>query len=205
MDCESLSAITADPVVQRDNRATTSAKTLSSTDLLCNCNDDDERSEGLLLEPESILVSEFTSCGAHPRVRVYFCERETRRIQGLVYRFTLQGSGQASLWYTPEKIAVPKAWFTESSWVSATRDFTESRDYYNHTQLSVQRWLIAHLCAINHLSILERQASMRATRVYSLAANGHTQLQRVTSSLSPSWLVMRYLIDCRGLMERGVG
>ncbi|GBP60221.1 hypothetical protein EVAR_44596_1 [Eumeta japonica] len=38
--------------------------------------------------------------------------RETHRIQGLVYLFTLQGSGQAPLWYTPEKITVPKAWFT---------------------------------------------------------------------------------------------
>ncbi|GBP07395.1 hypothetical protein EVAR_4770_1 [Eumeta japonica] len=51
---------------------------------------------GLLLEPESIL-------------------RETHRIQGLVYLFTLQGSGQAPLWYTPEKITVPKAWFTGST------------------------------------------------------------------------------------------
>ncbi|GBP41668.1 hypothetical protein EVAR_31986_1 [Eumeta japonica] len=50
---------------------------------------------GLLLEPESIL-------------------RETHRIQDLVYLFTLQGSGQAPLWYTPEKITVPKAWFTGS-------------------------------------------------------------------------------------------
>ncbi|GBP40759.1 hypothetical protein EVAR_26423_1 [Eumeta japonica] len=83
------------------------------------------KSEGLLLEPESIPVSEFTSCGAPPRARVYSCERvyilwgssssqslflrETHRIQGLVYLFTLQGSGQAPLWYTPEKITVPKA------------------------------------------------------------------------------------------------
>ncbi|GBP54617.1 hypothetical protein EVAR_35879_1 [Eumeta japonica] len=41
--------------------------------------------------------------------------RETHRIQGLVYLFTLQGSGQAPLWYTTEKITVPKAWFTGST------------------------------------------------------------------------------------------
>ncbi|GBP51393.1 hypothetical protein EVAR_38787_1 [Eumeta japonica] len=69
----------------------------------------------LILEPESIPVSEFTSYRAHSRVRVYSCERETHRIQGLVYLFTLQGSGQAPLWYTPEKISVPKAWFTGST------------------------------------------------------------------------------------------
>ncbi|GBP72349.1 hypothetical protein EVAR_55117_1 [Eumeta japonica] len=55
------------------------------------------RSEGLLLEPESIPVSEFTSCGAPPRARICSC------------------SGQAPLWYTPEKITVPKAWFTGST------------------------------------------------------------------------------------------
>ncbi|GBP04217.1 hypothetical protein EVAR_100910_1 [Eumeta japonica] len=145
-----------------------------ATKPLCECRPTGpRRSEGLLLEPESIpvseltscgllepesiLVSEFTSYGAPPRARIYSLlvtsRRETHRIQGLVYLFTLQGSGQAPLWYTPEKITVPKAWFTgstclalassleyilevflllfsffsESSWVSATRDFTESR------------------------------------------------------------------------------
>ncbi|GBP24574.1 hypothetical protein EVAR_79483_1 [Eumeta japonica] len=75
--------------------------------------------QGLLLEPESILVSEFTSYGAPPRARIYSLlvtsRRETHRIQGLVYLFTLQGSGQAPLWYTLEKITVPKAWFTGST------------------------------------------------------------------------------------------
>ncbi|GBP93462.1 hypothetical protein EVAR_65599_1 [Eumeta japonica] len=69
----------------------------------------------LIPESESIPVSEFTSCRAHPRVRVYSGVRETHRIQGLVYLFTLQGSGQAPLWYTPEKITVPKTWFTGST------------------------------------------------------------------------------------------
>ncbi|GBP98089.1 hypothetical protein EVAR_68871_1 [Eumeta japonica] len=70
---------------------------------------------GLILEPESIPVSEFPSCGANLRTRIYSCERETHHIQGLVDLFTLQGSGQAPLWYTPEKITVRKAWFTGST------------------------------------------------------------------------------------------
>ncbi|GBP61226.1 hypothetical protein EVAR_45244_1 [Eumeta japonica] len=133
------------------------------------------RSEGLLLEPESIPVSEFTSygappqariysilevflfyfsipvseftsCGAPPRARIYSCgeftsyglilepesipvvslhtvgssESESISVtrnspySGLVYLFTLQGVA-SSLWYTPEKITVPKAWFTGST------------------------------------------------------------------------------------------
>ncbi|GBP89685.1 hypothetical protein EVAR_20380_1 [Eumeta japonica] len=94
-----------------------------------------KRSEGLLLEPESIPVVSLHPVGLsssqnlflwvslHPMGLLLEPESilywrlldETHRIQGLVYLFTLQGSGQAPLWYTPEKITVPKAWFTGST------------------------------------------------------------------------------------------
>ncbi|GBP64472.1 hypothetical protein EVAR_46236_1 [Eumeta japonica] len=76
------------------------------------------------------------------RVRAY---RKRKKDLGAMPSTSTVQSGYPSptphkeLRYKTAGINYQKGFFSESSWVSATRDFTESREYYNHTQLSVQR------------------------------------------------------------------